>query len=67
MNFGGKAFDELHLGEQFTEQAEIDETHLSRGAELSGDFNPLHVNQDFEDNILFGGCILNGAITASII
>jgi len=66
MNFGGKAFDQLQLGEQFSELAEIDETHLSRGAQLSGDFNPLHVNPDFAANSRFGHCILHGAITAAI-
>lgn len=66
MNFDGKAFDELHLGQQFGEKVEIDETHLIRGAELSGDFNPLHVNPEFAANSRFGVCILHGAITAAI-
>lgn len=66
MNFGGKAFNQLHLGEIFSEQAEIEETHLSRGAELSGDFNPLHVNAEFAANSHFGNCVLHGAITAAI-
>ena len=66
MVFPGKAFDELVIGEEFGHRQTVTEFHLIQGAGLIGDFNPLHVDEIYARKTRFGGRILHGAITASM-
>lgn len=65
--FTGKAYDQIAVGERFVSALTVTETHLVIGAGLFGDFNPLHVNQDFAQNTQFGGRILHGPLTSALI
>ena len=44
----------------------VAETDLARGAELIGDFNPLHVDASYARSTRFGGCILHGVLTSAL-
>ena len=63
----GRKYSEVAVGEAFVERLEVTPAHLTTGAALIGDFNPLHVDKDFAARSRFGGCILHGVITSAII
>ncbi|MDT3698673.1 MAG: MaoC/PaaZ C-terminal domain-containing protein [Thermincola sp.] len=63
----GKTFDEFNIGEDiFTAPRTITEADVVNFAGLSGDFNPLHVNEEFMKNSDFGSRIAHGALVAAI-
>lgn len=63
----GRTFDAVAVGEAFTEAVRITDAHLSLGAALIGDFNPLHVDAPFAGASRHAGRILHGVITSAII
>lgn len=67
MHKQGRKYSEVNVGETFVERMEITPAHLTTGAALIGDFNPLHVDPDFAVRSRYGGCILHGVITSAII
>ncbi len=67
MTVQGKKYSEVKPGDTFTETLTITDRHLSVGADLIGDFNPLHVDAAFAGASRHGGRILHGVITSAII
>lgn len=65
MKAQGKAFDELSVGDSFGQTLTIDESHISRGCGLFGDFNPLHSDAQFAAQSRFGQRILHGPMTSA--
>ena len=47
MVFHGKWYDEVKVGDSFGGSLTVTETHLVLGAGMFGDFNPLHVDEEF--------------------
>ena len=62
----GKGFLEVAVGEQFGDALTITEAHLIQAAGLTGDFNPLHLDEEFAKKSRFGRRILHGPITNAI-
>jgi len=65
--FQGKWYDETTVGERFGTSVTVTEAHLVLGAGLFGDFNPLHVNEEFSKRSRFGTRILHGPFTAALV
>ncbi len=65
MNGSGRWFDDVVLGEAFSSALTITETHLVLAASLLGDFNPLHVDEEFARKSRYGGRILHGMMTSA--
>ena len=63
----GLRYCEVLIGSSFTERMPITDAHLTVGASLIGDFNPLHVDDAFARRSRYGGRILHGVITSAII
>lgn len=62
----GKGYNEIQVGDRFDSAMTVTETHLVLGAGLIGDFNPVHVNEEFARESRFGSRILHGVITSAI-
>ena len=58
MVFHGKWYDEVNVGESFGTSVTVTETHIVLGSGMFGDFNPLHVDEEFSKKSMFGGRIL---------
>ncbi len=63
----GLTFDQFNLGDVFTSQARtVTETDVVNFAGLSGDFNPLHTDEEFGKSTPFGARIAHGMLVASM-
>lgn len=65
--FQGKWYDEVALGTRFGTRVTVTETHLVLGAGLFGDFNPLHVDEEYSRQSFLGGRVLHGPFSAALI
>lgn len=66
-DIAGYAYEELKLGMTATVSRTITETDLRNFSGVSGDTNPMHLNEEYAKTTLFGGCIVHGMLTASLI
>lgn len=66
MDFIGRGYDQTAVGERFSSTLTITDAHLVTGAGLIGDFNPLHVNDEFASRSRYGTRILHGMITSAL-
>lgn len=57
----------INVGTKTRHVKTITEADVMRFAELSGDFNPVHVSEDFARKTLFGGRIAHGMLVAGFI
>ncbi|MBI5607202.1 MAG: MaoC family dehydratase N-terminal domain-containing protein [Deltaproteobacteria bacterium] len=61
-----KYFEDFSLGETFqTDGITIDQGDIIQFAGFSGDYNPLHTNEEFAKTTPFGGRIAHGLVTVS--
>jgi 3-hydroxybutyryl-CoA dehydratase len=60
-------FDEINVGQTAEFAKTITETDIALFAGITGDFNPLHVNQQIAEKSRFEGRIAHGMLTASLI
>ncbi len=68
MNFElGLSYDRLELGMRASFSKTITETDVYLFAGISGDFNPMHVNEEFAALTPFGKRIAHGALPQSLI
>lgn len=66
MTYPLTTFDDLSLGQRATFAKTITEADLSLFVAITGDVNPLHVNDEFARRTLFGTRIAHGMLSASL-
>lgn len=63
----GRYWDDFKVGETFETAARtVEAGDVSLFAGLSGDFNPLHLNEEFAKTSPFGGRVAHGILTLAI-
>ncbi len=63
----GRFFDQLQVGEAFTSQGRtITEADVVQFAGISGDYNPLHVDQEYAAGTVFRARIAHGLLVQSV-
>ena len=67
MVFHGKWYDEVKVGDSFASSLTVTETHIVLGSGMFGDFNPLHVDEEFSRKSMFGSRILHGPFTSALV
>ncbi len=63
----GKTISEISIGDSASFSKTISETDVYLFAGITGDFNPIHVNEEFARKTMFGKRIAHGGITTSLI
>ncbi len=63
----GYYLDEIKIGMFAENTMVVSAEKIDAFAELSGDFNPIHVDEEFAKTTMFGGRIAHGALSASLI
>ena len=65
--FKGKTFNEFNIDDKFTTASRtITEADVVNFAGLSGDFNPLHTNEEFGKSTPFKGRVAHGMLSVAI-
>ncbi len=62
-----KRYVDITVGDTFSAYMTVTDAHLTLGAALIGDFNPLHVDDAFASRSRHRGRILHGVLTSAII
>src|SRR3990167_5052439 len=60
-------FYKFHVGDVETVEHSISESDINKFAELSGDNNPLHMDDNFSSRTRFGKRVAHGFLSASFI
>jgi 3-hydroxybutyryl-CoA dehydratase len=63
----GKTFEELAIGMTVSIKHTVTEQDIQDFARVSGDYNPVHMDEDYAKTTMFGSRIAHGALTASYI
>ena len=64
----GLFFEEFKIGDKFfSEQQSIADLDIAKFAELSGDYNPIHVDEEFARTTLYGERIAHGLLGLSVV
>ncbi|MDM7924273.1 MAG: MaoC family dehydratase [Pyrinomonadaceae bacterium] len=58
---------QLQIGDTFSTSREVTDDLVRRFAELSGDFNPIHLDEEFAAKTRFGRRIAHGMLTGAFI
>lgn len=59
-------FDELKIGQEASFERVFSIEDIKKFADLSGDFNPLHIDKAYAEKTEFGGQIVHGMLVGSL-
>jgi 3-hydroxybutyryl-CoA dehydratase len=60
-------FEQLALGDEARDARQVKASDVTVFADISGDHNPVHLDEDYAARTLFKGCITHGMLTAAYI
>jgi len=58
---------DIQVGQKATRSLTLTKKHVDMYAEMTGDYNPLHFDEDFAKRTKFGGLIVQGGLTTGIL
>ncbi len=62
-----RAIESVDVGHSVSVFREITEADIQKFAEVSGDFNPLHLDEEYARRTIFGGRIAHGILALGLI
>ena len=63
----GKSIDEIAMGEKASVTRTISEADVLQFADLTGDRNPVHIDEEYARQSMFGARIAHGSFTTALI
>jgi len=63
----GKSIHELKIGDSAEISRTVTEEDIQGFAKVTGDFNPLHLNQDYAEKTIFKGRVAHGILSLGLI
>ena len=60
-------YEDIQIGDTATFSKTISEFDIYQFAGITGDFNPMHINEEFADTTIFEDRIAHGLLTGSFI
>ncbi len=61
------SYDEINIGDKASFEIKITSDDVNKFAEVSGDYNPLHMDLDYAKNSKFGGKIVHGMFFGALV
>lgn len=58
---------DIKLGDRFSKEREVTDELVRKFAEVSGDYNPIHLDDEFAKNTRFGKRIAHGMLSGAFI
>ena len=58
-------FKDISLGQTAEYEKQVTDEDVRKFADISGDYNPIHLNDEFAKDSMFGARIAHGILTAS--
>ncbi len=58
---------QIHTGQQAVRSITLTPEHVKTFAELTGDFNPLHFDEEFAGKTKFGKLVVQGGLTTGLL
>ena len=66
-DFSELTFEQIEIGKKKEFQVRITESLINDFAKLSGDYNPLHMNDEYSKSTKFNGRVAHGMLLASFL
>lgn len=63
----GYAFEELEVGMSAVYSRTITDTDLRNFSGVTGDTNPMHLNEEYAGATVFKGCVVHGMLSAGLL
>lgn len=60
-----RTINDIKVGDEFRQPYQVTDTDVQKFAEISGDFNPAHFNEDYARNTVFRERIAHGMISVA--
>jgi alkylation response protein AidB-like acyl-CoA dehydrogenase/acyl dehydratase/putative sterol carrier protein len=63
----GKSLDEIEIGDKAEGSMKVTEDHIEWYAKMSGDYNPLHMDDEYAATTMFGRRIAHGPVGGALV
>ncbi|MFX1318120.1 MAG: acyl-CoA dehydrogenase family protein [Promethearchaeota archaeon] len=63
----GKSLDEIKIGEKAQGSMKVTDEHIEWYAKMSGDYNPLHMDDEYAATTMFGRRIAHGPVGGALV
>jgi 3-hydroxybutyryl-CoA dehydratase len=64
---GKRDYEDIQVGDRASASRTITEADVNTFAELTGDYNPIHVDEEFAQRTRWGGRIAHGMLVAGLV